>query len=339
MLLHAPLQVCGVISGRIGIRESHLQQSKALIQLAAQRAAHLLDWRLGPQRERQLIELLARAAAGLPYQCSLYQRLFDRIAPKVLLKEEASYGTSAALIAAARSRGILIAEYQHGAVSSGHDAYNSAPALHADENYRKSLPDYFLGYGQWWNDQINLPIKKIVIGNPHRDAQLERIGERKHEQRDVLILGDGIDTELYLSLAKSVANATRSSNFRTVFRPHPIERAKVKQLHSDQSGVVIDENPDIYQSFLTAYAVVSEQSTGLFEAVGLAECVFLWDTAKSRFGFPRHPFQRFQSAEELVTMILASKMGRLNETAMDAVWAAGWRENYTSFLREHGVTQ
>ena len=76
------------------------------------------------------------------------------------------------MIVAAKEMGIRTAEYQHGAVSRGHDAYNVAPGQGSSPEYQKVLPEFFLGYGRWWNEQINVPVTKVAVGNPHRDWRM-----------------------------------------------------------------------------------------------------------------------------------------------------------------------
>lgn len=267
--------------------------------------------------------------------------MLERVQPKVLIKEEACYGSAAVLMRAARSLGIVTAEYQHGAVSAGHDAYNLAPTLRNSIEYQKTLPDYFLGYGQWWNDQINMPITKVVIGNPHRSEQLQRYAaDPQQERSDILVLGDGIETNLYLGLARQLAEQL-GGKFTVVFRPHPMERVKVLAEYTSgaTAGVRIDQNGDIYQSFLTAYAVVSELSTGLFEAVGLASRIFIWNTPKARFGFPSHPFSVFEDASDLARQLFESNGKEFSPEQSQEIWAPNWRENYQQFLAGIGVKQ
>ena len=50
------------------------------------------------ERELQLTAFLALKAAALPYQYRAYQALLARVCPKVLIKEDACYGPSAALL-------------------------------------------------------------------------------------------------------------------------------------------------------------------------------------------------------------------------------------------------
>ena len=63
-----------------------------------------------------------------------------------------------------------------------------------------TLPKHFLSYGKWWDQYLSLPLNKIAIGNPHRDSQLSRLTPLKNKT-DILVLGDGIETEMYLELA------------------------------------------------------------------------------------------------------------------------------------------
>jgi hypothetical protein len=151
----------------------------------------------------------------------------------------------------------------------------------------------------------------------------------------VLVLGDGIETDLYVGLARRVAALLDRHDLQVVFRPHPLERARVRQTFGDRiDDIPIDMQPNIYDSFVQAKAVISEVSTGLFEAIGLAQKVFIWDTAKARFAYPSHPFQGFRDATDLVAMIISDRHGCLDASDTDSVWAPLWRQNYEEFLRQ-----
>ena len=110
----------------------------------------------------------ARQVAGYPLKRKWQMSWLERVKPRLLLVEEGCYGHMAVFNATAREYGVGVAEFQHGLVTGGHDVYNVAPALEQSEAYRRTLPDYFLGYGAWWNRQFNTPTRKVVIGNPHR---------------------------------------------------------------------------------------------------------------------------------------------------------------------------
>lgn len=282
--------------------------------------------------------MLAQKAASLPWQYDAYDAMLKRIRPKVLMVGAGCYGPAASLIAAAKRRGIGTAEYQHGAISAGHDAYNFAPTIRDSELYRKTLPDHFLGYGTWWNEQIDAPLTKLAIGSPHRAARIAAL-EQAGGGRDLLVLSDGIELDLYMGLARQLCAVAQGAGLRVVLRPHPLERTRALAFREgEKAGVTIDPNVDLYASLCTAQVVVSEVSTGLFEAVGIAERIFMWDTPKSRFSHPRHPFQSFNSIPELLELLQHDDQGRLARGLdTDAIWAGDWRDRYVRFLSAHGV--
>lgn len=339
ILLHAPWQAVNAIRGKMCGQAHHHRQADDLVQLVCDRARQHVGWSLDAERRAALTAMLVRKAASMPWQYDAYARLLARIQPVVLLVGGGCYGPATTLIAAAKGLGIHTAEYQHGAISAGHDAYNFAPAIRDSEVYRKTLPDHFLGYGSWWNEQINAPVCKWAIGNPHRTEQLSGLGNAAAPQTDLLVLSDGIEFNLYLDLARSLTSAAAALGLRVVLRPHPLERTRVFELTERQTGgVTIDRNVDLYESFRTAHAVVSEVSTGLFEAVGIVPRIFIWDTAKSRFGYPRHPFRTFGSVDELTELLTRRNEGALRDAlTSDCIWAEGWRKRFAEFLTEQGV--
>jgi hypothetical protein len=276
--------------------------------------------------------MLARHIAVIPFKQAAYQKMLGDFRVKLLIKEEACYGPSGLLIATARKMGIVTAEYQHGVVSAGTDAYNFASVILGSAEYRETLPEYFLTYGKWWGEQINAPVKNVAIGNPHRAMRMQRIEtESVRPRNDILILGDGFDTPLYLALCDRLVERL-GGRFKIVFRPHPLERPNIDRLVRDLgSAVHIDRNGDIYTSFLTAHAVLSEVSTGLFEAIGLVENVFLWDTPKSRFCYPSYPLEAIRDAED---MELKLACGHNKTIAADDVWENGWEANYRGFVEQ-----
>ena len=336
VLLHTPLRVEGVLRGRLRAG-SYREHARALVDLVGQRAKNQIGWDIGKERCQWLERLCANGAASLFPRYLKYQLIFKKMGTRLLIKEEACYGgaDNAAAILAARHLDVMTAEYQHGAVSSGHDAYNYAPAVSNNHEYRKILPDYFLAYGSWWGEQINAPVKKITIGNPHRAETLDVSFPVLAHGRKILILGDGIETTIYLEFCERLAVAL-GSKVEVVFRPHPLERASVWAKYPDGfvGKVRVDTHQDIYSSFREADAVVCEASTGLFEAINLVPKVFIWDTPKARFFFPVHPFQGFSDVNELARLVLDENAGRVSAQQMESIWAPNWQRNYLDFIEK-----
>lgn len=118
-----------------------------------------------------------------------------------------------------------------------------------------------------------------------------------------------------------------------VFRPHPFERDKVKS-STLPAGVQLDLHSDIYPSLKESNVVISELSTGLFEAVGLVDKVLLWETDKSRFAFPEVPFRSFSSLGELEAILNGgdSDGKEFSTVSAEALWMPNWKQNYLGFV-------
>lgn len=322
------------ISGRLLQRKTHVETARGVLSYARQRARQLFDLDLAEIHMDMLVGMLARKIARLPVVHYAYRHLFERVQPRLVLLEQACYGDFSPINQIAREMGIRVAEPQHGMVSGGHDAYCYAPLLRDSAEYRECLPHDFLGYGSWWNDQINAPVRKWAVGNPHYSEQRRSITPVKDSQKDILLLGDGIEFSLYVALAGELA-ALLPEHFRVVLRPHPLERAEVYRRYPDGKigSVFIDGNRDIYSSLISAYAVAGEVSTGLFEAVGIAARVLLWETPKAQFSYPIHPFAGFLDAKGFVERLLEPEHLQSAVVGED-IWASDWTINYTSYLRQ-----
>lgn len=337
VMLHTPLRVAGAVRGRLNA-EKYRDSSSAMVDLLCARAEELLDYVVSSEQRAWLVDTCAKAAGSLQPRIDAYTSILKKSGAKILIKEEACYGgaDNVSAMVAAKRLGVVTAEYQHGSVSSGHPAYNFSPVMLASDSFRKVLPEYFLSFGAWWSSEINAPVKHVVIGNPHRSTvtgKLADAGVKQSEQRRVLILGDGIDTTAYLELGASLARRL-GATYEVLFRPHPLERAAVTAMFSSQSfgPLLLDQNQDMYTSFQKCSSVISEISTGLFEAVGLVRNVFIWDTPKSRFSFPSHPFFGFSTVQQLADAITSGN-GAVSDEQNARIWSDDWEGKYRQFLQ------
>ena len=326
------LAAIGLLS-RIAATGAVRRIAEEIVEQATSRANSLLGWQLDETRRKWLVKCCAQQVAGYPLKRKWQMRWLERVKPRLLLAEEGCYGHMAVLNATARECGVAVAEFQHGIVTGGHDAYNVAPTLARCETYRRTMPDYFLGYGAWWNRQFNAPTQKVVIGNPHRAALLDRHVSVKKEKGMILVLGEGIETNSYLDFCRELASLL-PSGFRVVFRPHPMERSRVFASTAGVGrGFHIDQEPDIYPSLARAEAAVAEVTTGLFEAVGLTRRIFVWNTAKSRFSLPNHPFAVFDTVADLARMIEKdNSAGSVSGFASEEIWASDWQGRFRGFI-------
>jgi hypothetical protein len=297
-----------------------------LVEIAASRGRDLFGWDVGSRRRSFLIDVGARRLAAYSLRARLADRLLRRTSAKLVLLEDACFGYNAVFNASARDRGVRVAEFQHGMITAGHDGYNVHPLLERNQAYRRTLPAEILTYGEWWDSQFNAPVGRVPIGNPDRTETLRHWGPAGLRDR-VVVLGDGIETEMYLRFCRELASAIASSQ-RVAFRPHPLERARVAALVDEP--FTVDQEPDLYRSLASASAVVGEYSTALFEAVGLVPKVLVWDTEKSRFYLGvDHPFTRVADATEVPPAVAASSQV---EGVAQAMWASDWRHRFASYV-------
>lgn len=322
------------VQGQLRLRARHVAQAAALVAFAVGRA-RALGLEVPADKQHALTGLVARKIARLPVMQSVYRRLLQKVRPRLVLLEQACYSDWGVFNHVAREIGARVAEPQHGLISKSHDAYNYAEALCRSAEFRPYLPHDLLGYGRWWCEQVNVPIDKHVIGHPHYVEQRRSVARGSGDDtRDVLLLSDGFEFDRYLALARAL-QARVGERLRVILRPHPLERKRVyARFPASATGdVAIDRERDIYPALSRSAAVVSEISTGLFEAIGLADRVLMWATPKSLYSCPEHPFDTFSSVEELARKVLAPA-DEVPHAEVEDIWASDWRGNYRRYLDE-----
>jgi hypothetical protein len=307
-------------------RRAQRRVMEELLDIVDARGRDLLGWELGDERRAALVEQGASRLAAYPMKARLYTRIFRQIKPRLAIVEEGCYGHMAVFDVIARDRGVKVAEFQHGMVTRGHDAYNVGPILAGSEAYRRTQPYAFLGYGDWWLDQITAPVEqRIAIGNPHRSAVIRHWSPRP-DRRSIVVIGDGVETDAHIAFAARVASLVPGSS-RVVFRPHPLEAHRVPERGL---GVEVDRESDLYSSLSNAHAIVAESSTVLFEALGLVPRVFAWDTPKSRFYLGSHPFEKALDPADLVARLAEPRPS--DAAAGASLWADDWERRFREFL-------
>lgn len=229
-----------------------------------------------------------------------------------------------------KKHNVVSVELQHGYITETSIMYNYAEAIRKRADVAAGLPDYILTYGEWWNEQMNCPIEKIAIGNPHHDYCVSKSGASSCEKRTIVVLGVDHNTEKYIELTEYLM--AHFVDFNVVFRPHPGEVSTTSNIISTRnSKIQIDMNCEIYDTLNQAYAVISEISTVLFEAVGIVEKIIVIDTDYSRAFMPKHPFDRFERLEELDEIILNHQ--GLQYKGCD-FWSDNCLHNYKNFVNK-----
>ncbi len=167
---------------------------------------------------------------------------------------------------------IPTAEIQHAWEGKTSHAHYWGEAIIRNGDCKRIFPSYFLTMGKYWNTQVNVPSKKIVVGT-HRKYYFKV--EQKNE--NILICLTGV-YEIYVDLVEAIINNT-GLNTRIYLRLHPTENTKkVRNLFgkfgaSNRFQFANEKKLDFY--FEQCTYVVSCGSTVIYEALTCGKVVFV----------------------------------------------------------------
>jgi len=296
---------------------------------------------LNEDNYQRIENILTVVATSLPTWYKTYNKLFTKAKPKLVMLEDAAYGSRSHIIKWAKNHNIPTAEYQHGMISHNHVAYNYKYKAHNKNFYNQYLPDYYLLYGKYWSEQICFPSKKIIIGNPYYSESILRVRElskSKKPIKKILFLSTGLKVNIVKQIILELRECLDVNIFEIFFRPHPGERRLVTQRYGDlinKKCFQVDTTEDLYDSIFNSDYVVGDCSTAVFEAMGLCEYVYIIDHEYTRLNMPIQLFNIVKSGKELSEKIQKSQTV-LREVHLELkikdIWANDWKNNYLEFL-------
>ncbi len=219
-----------------------------------------------------------------PLVADEFARILDRVQPRTVLMEDASYGHRGALIAQMKERGIHVAEPQHGWIGPSHAAYNFGAAMFVDD-MRAQLPDELLTFGDFWSQGIRVPYRTTAVGKPHLEHAATAAPAPDERARVVLVVSSIADPEGTERFVLEL-DAALPDEWTVAFRPHPSERAVLDRRYpriASSRSVTIDAESDVYVSLAAARAVVGTASTVLYEAVPFGTTVFVRESAHTAY--------------------------------------------------------
>lgn len=269
----------------------------------------------------------------MPYAHDLYLRLFNKIKPKILFIEDASYGGMVSwVIKWAKESGIITCEPQHGCIDV---PYIYSDALYRNKEYDKYLPDYLLMYGSYWADITRTSSKKVIIGSPYFNIQRQKlIGTQENKDcKTILIVSQGTITHIMVDLTSKLAQMLKGKKYEIIFRLHSGEvpfNDRYDRLYEIEN-VVIDKESGIYELVNAADYVVGSYSLTLFESVGLGKKNYILEDEASSVYVPQNIGVRFKNVDELYDLIISDKY-EVSDLDVKTFWADNWKENYHNFI-------
>jgi len=315
---------------RLSRRDVDLRGVRRLVDEIARR----LDDRITAEQLDAIASSAAYSALIAPHVESQFSRVLDRVRPRVVLMEDASYGSWAALVALMKSRGILVAEPQHGWIGPTHGAYNFGAAMWEPE-LRATLPDELLTFGEYWSEGIRHPARVTPVGKPHLEAMRGRAPEWGDRPREVLLVSSTADPEATTKFALSLRDAL-PADWLVRFRPHPEERLTVASRYPgliSEPRILLDQNSDVYESLARARGVVGVASTVMFEAVAMGCQVFATDSPFADYYVGDLFGSVIKGPQDAGLIAEALREGDVSPSAsFGGLWKPGARANFRAWM-------
>jgi hypothetical protein len=265
-----------------------------------------------------------------------FERMLDRVQPRVVIMEDASYGSRAPLISLIKARGIKVIEPQHGWIGPSHAAYNYGKAGNSDQ-FRAGMPDLLMTFGEYWNRNIRYPAPTVAIGKPQMDAKSADLPDYESRPREIVVISSIAEPDETAKFTLALRNAL-PSGWRVLFRPHPAERPHFKERYPllfNAERVRLDENRDVLDSLRQVRGVVGVASTVLYEALAMGAHVFVRDTRFSEFIADPALGDRLSGEvgiDKIVTTLTQSEPQPTLDPA--AMWMPNATQNFAALLEE-----
>jgi len=278
----------------------------------------------------KLEKILIIISKRVRFSSFIYKYLFKIKKPKLIILEDASYGSMAHIILLAKELGIVTAEYQHGYIGLSHRGYNH------NLNYKqnsKYFPDYFLHYGKYWGSQCRLFSKKIAIGSPNISKTLNKYKTKQNKLKTILFISGGTSPQEVTQLIIDLKKDNQFRDYRILFRPHPAEKIFLDTRY----GLLKDLNIEIYDSNLyealvsVDYVISDGVSSVLYEALYFMNKIYMMDTRFTKFYEENSIFPTFKTSNELKTLILDNVEVQQDK---NDIWDKNWKLNYENFINE-----
>ncbi|HKP63780.1 MAG TPA: hypothetical protein VJV78_43900 [Polyangiales bacterium] len=200
-----------------------------------------------------------------------YAWLLDRVQPRLVLVVIGYRLLHQVLTVVAHSRGLRVAELQHGALGASHPAYNFAPGRRPE-----SFPDQLLLFGSLWRAATpGLPLPPEAtpaIGYAWLELQKQRFARQSPtEPRRVLFISQRSIGNTLAKLAVRVRELCPKHELHISYRLHPSEHTGWREAYPELARADIDveaaDSRPLYAAQRDSDAQVGVYSTALLEGL------------------------------------------------------------------------
>lgn len=317
----------------MGNKDFPSDQKKKLIQFL-----EIINGNYGTEFDIQNLEHhIFYSIACHKYYSDEFKKIFSFIQPKIIMVYPHYDEHMFAAINAARDLGIKSIEIQHGRINA-HEAY-----WYEDQDSKgKILPDYFLTYGEWWNDSIKLPqfCKPIAVGNPYLDKQIEIYPKNKNENGLVILVFSNPQNGKVLSeFIYEIKDFVVNNNISILYKLHPNERKSWKNEYPCLSQMpntrIIEDNTSAYSLMAKSNVAIGVNSTLFYEALAYSAISLYIYTVGDYEGMKpliaNGMAEAVRNKDEFVEKLRNKVRGKMN-LVKEQFWKTEAEKNTLSFL-------
>lgn len=224
--------------------------------------------------ERDFAERATSLYFYYQYKKPVFERLLDRISPKVIVEVVARSFDSEIINEIAYEKGIQTIELQHGTNSTW---YPGDIPIH-------QLPMWYFSFGDFWSRAINLPIPDghvISTGFPYQEMMMGEYPKDKwaRDGKTVIFLSSRKYGKELSEIAAELKRLMPELNI--IYKLHPREYADYKENYPglEESGieVISDSRTPLYSLFARCSIQIGVESTAIYEGMSFMLRTFIWD--------------------------------------------------------------
>jgi hypothetical protein len=275
---------------------------------------------------------LFNAIIRMEYTYKVYIKLYEIKNIKKIIIEDGYYGLDKAIIIkAASDKNIIVYEPQHGFINENHPSYNYGALILNNINFKEYYPDFFLSYGEFWSNSVNLPNKIINIGNPHLEQSHKKVINVRQEKK-VLVIGSGVTIKETNDLLLKLVD-TLQEGYELYYRPHPQESNDFLSRYKAafMNGVLLD-NEELYNSLARSEIIIGELTTVIFESTILNNKIYLYNSSYTK--------AYFSERIKYINLLDFNNTSHIyvdcnSEVNYEYYWSMGWKNAFKQLMHNN----
>ena len=278
---------------------------------------------------------------AIRYMSIIFPRMFGAIKPSVVFFEDGYFGgRNAYLVKILHEMGIKTVDIQHGWVGVNHEAYVQSEFLCNNNEYVEYMPDYFLGWSEYWLDKISIPGEKLPVGNPwfwkqYSDflmAQDKKKAIARNQKTILWIVFENNDKSIKF-LDEFISASNNEYYIRIRLHPSLSGNKSTYKKYDNNTKIIIDELPAIYDSFRVSDYVIAETSTTIYEAMAFGKPTYVLASEVARCFETTMVAPGFKNVNELLEMLNKEDNGMVDiVNNQKRFFGESWQEKFRFFI-------